>query len=107
MVTRTNSRVRRGSRRSTSRSSSGPLSGTRKVRSAESAVGARNEAALATLGADAVLPYEPAGPSDPRGRAVPRGRVDPDGATEASLAEKPASVGQQEGRDFVSRDHDW
>jgi hypothetical protein len=38
---------------------------------------------------------------------VTGGRIDPDGASEASLAEVPASMGQQKRRNLVSRDHRW
>jgi hypothetical protein len=79
------------------------LTGT--VRRRDSAGGARHQATLAALRADAILPDEPAGASDSRRRAVTCRRIDSNGATEATLAEEAASVGQQERRNLVSRDH--
>ncbi len=81
----------------------GGLTGT--VRRRDSAGGACHQATLAALRADAILPDEPAGASDSRRRAVTCRRIDSNGATEATLAEEAASVGQQERRNLVSRDH--
>src|SRR5262249_403689 len=67
----------------------------------------RHEAALAALRAHPILPDESPGAGDPRRGAVAGGRIDPDCASKATLAEPPASMGQQERCNLVSRDHRW
>src|SRR5436309_5442813 len=81
-----------------------PVMGRRKVRR-NSGGRSRHQAALAALGADFVLPDEPAGTRDPSRGAVPRRRVDPDGVAQAPFAEGAASVSEQECRNLVPRDH--